>query len=300
MQIENVFGNSKVTPFYGFGWNNEITFAAATTCYQSEQTTSKTPADFVQMFKSGKHRSPLEFSWYVLSIVTTSDPTFLWKYIFSKTLYLKLDMNESSRTIIISGNGRAFFEFLEQITVSDNAFYNKDKSEFIKSIKYALHKENPILFEDTGFKSNLWDVTCLPWDVVRKEYKKHMWIAFMIQNVSIGFSRESNRHRTISVNERSTRYTGAGKDPIIKYSMDPDRDYIASQMYMAYADLKANNVKNDISRQALPLANCTELIVAGTLSAWSHYIDLRSDTKAHYEIREVACKISALIEGIKQ
>lgn len=299
MNFENVHGQIKVTPFSNYGWDNSITFAAATTCYQSESTTKKTPEDFVQMFKTGKHRTPLEFSWYVLSITTDKDPSFIWEYIYTLTKYIHVEIDYADRRIVLSGNGRAFFEFIEKAEVSKIRSYNPARISFINSLKNVLHNANPVLFDDEGSTSDHWDMVCLPSIIVNDNYaEEHRWCAVRIENVSIGMTRELNRHRTLSVNERSTRYTGAGRNDTIRYSHNFGSEYVSDIcLYDTFLDLKLTSKKtNDISRQALPLMTCSEEIVAGRFPDWRHFVDLRQDTAAHYEIRDVADKMKSIIE----
>lgn len=298
MNFENMHGKIEVIPFDSYGWDNSITFAAATTCYQSETTTAKTAEDFVRMFKRGNHRTPLEFSWYVISIMTDKDPTFLWEYIYTLTQYLRMEVDYADRRIVISGNGRAFMEFIEKADASKVRYYNPARLSFVGSLKKVLHDVNPILFEEKGIDSESWDMVCLPKAVVEDNYDPmHRWQAVRIKNASIGMSRELNRHRTFSINERSTRYTGAGKDSVIRLSHNfgPTITDDAG-MYSTFDTIKNDfNKSNDISRQALPLATCTEEVVADRLIGWQHFIGLRKASNAHYEIRDVASKIKNIL-----
>ena len=61
-------------------------------------------------------------------------------------------------------------------------------------------------------------------------------------------------------------------------------------------DYLRDKIKNDISRQALPLATVSEEIVAGRYSDWKHFISLRYSSEAHYEIREVASQINEYMD----
>lgn len=300
-EVKNVYGCVELIPFNHFGWDNQITFAAATTCYQSEAFTKLTKEAFVERFKAGNHRTPLEFSWYVLEIHTPIDVHSLWRYIYSQTHFLNLEVLGEGRAIL-SGNGRAFLEFLEKAYKNSLWRVDLNYQTFVDSIATELFWANPVLFAEYKGKHMSWPIRALQSypDWLSAEHK---WYAFRLNNVSIGCTRELNRHRTLSINERSTRYTGCGRDDCILYSYNGEHEKAhnaiaeSSQTFMS---LRQDKVSNDVARQVLTLANISSEIFAGTLPNLWHFLDLRYATDAHYEIRAVATKMIDIIPARKE
>lgn len=298
--ITNEYDNLNVTRFPGLGHNNEITFAAATTCYQSAEHTKLSAAQFVEMFRKSNHRTPLEFSWYVLKISSgIHQIRFLWDLLVNITPYIQISLDYTENSAIVSGNGRAFYDLYEYAAKYD--LCDNQISTLYSTLFNTLHELNPVLFsEHFDTAAPEWDVVPIP-EATLEHADKHKWAAFHIQNISIGCSRELNRHRTFSINERSTRYTGAGRGDQIAVIYPNDvtwNTYVKPSLATLYRNfllMKSANYKNDITRQLLPLATVTEEIVAGRISDWKHFLELRDASEAHWEIRRVAERIKLLI-----
>lgn len=123
-----------------------------------------------------------------------------------------------------------------------------------------------------------------------------------------------HRHRTFSYNEISRRYTSedlafwlpdkwraqsASNKQASAGEVEAD---IADTMFTAYKlkcqedlgfyyDLLAAEVCREQARAALPQALITRFYMGGNLRNWAHFIKLRKDAHAQYEVRVVAERI---------
>lgn len=120
---------------------------------------------------------------------------------------------------------------------------------------------------------------------------------------SISTSREGNRHRKFSILESSTRYVNFNKDkfdnkvPIIipsylydKYDTPTYAKWVENvdKIGGAYLDAIKDGANPQEARSLLPLSTYTKLYWCAFESDWKHFIDLRSATSAHPDIREIA------------
>jgi len=130
-------------------------------------------------------------------------------------------------------------------------------------------------------------------------------------------TRESNRHRTFSISERSTRYVDeSGGNFIIpphkntseyietSYDLEQNK-YVktlynkACQSIETYNILrKKNDWKKQDARQFLPLGINTEVVYTGNLKAWKNFFELRTSPASHWEIRRMACKLCSDAKNI--
>lgn len=224
-----------VEMFDGYGHDNNIVFKAATTCYRSEEHTTKTPDDFVRMLTKNKHSAMLEFSIYTFALEFNTN-IFIQSYYelytllrtFERFKYFKTSFLDglNKRIIVVSGNGRAWIDFFK---VWDQVLA-KNKKFIIFDILTKLKKINPVMFgsvtiddeeasnqntpdfryELIAFKSNADFI-----EYYNKEHlginsfdclNDHLWFAFKASKVSRGLTHELVRHRTFSFAQASSRY----------------------------------------------------------------------------------------------
>lgn len=147
---------------------------------------------------------------------------------------------------------------------------------------------------------------------------------------SIAISREFNRHRSLSVSEQSTRYCNYTKDKfnreityIIPSSLNiSEGKYTEEGIVLQpghtltvkdeYPEIKAwlqglqtaedsyieeikYGWKPQQARGTLPLDTRTEVIYTGFESDWKHFIDLRTDSRAHPDAQYLAKQINEKI-----
>lgn len=119
-----------------------------------------------------------------------------------------------------------------------------------------------------------------------------------------GVTHELVRHRIASYSQESTRYCdyGAGKfggeltfiKPCFWDDDDENFQLWLSTMELLeknYLAMRANGAKPEEARSILPNSLKTEIFVTMNLREWRHFLRLRTDTKAHPQMRQVALKI---------
>lgn len=302
--------NPKFEIYEGYGQDGSIIFKASTTCYRSEDKTQRNANDFIKMLKVNKHMSMLEFSWFVFAInVNTKDEhgirlsqrCDILHDIYSELItqkYLHIDPLWSAEKIIVSGNGRALIEVLENFEFFPVLYY--------EMYKYLNHL-NPVLFdqfitlENFSCDYNAKQIYVTEVDELStyiSEYnKRHNWVAVKFFDVSRGFTHELVRHRTMSFAQASTRYIDNSnfsfvfpEEELKKYpTLEGDIEKI-KRMYSFY--LKCG-MKKDLARQLLPIGIANEICVAGRIKDWEHIFSLRCSPSAHWEIREMMTALNA-------
>lgn len=123
-----------------------------------------------------------------------------------------------------------------------------------------------------------------------------------------GVSHEFVRHRHFSFSQESQRYCGYNKNKfgnevtfIKPYCIfgnvdEIDRDNIVFDMFLnqlelaeeAYMMLLEDGCIPQEARAVLPNATKTELIMTGFASDWTHFFELRDDSKAHPDAQKLA------------
>lgn len=143
-----------------------------------------------------------------------------------------------------------------------------------------------------------------------------------------------HRHRAFSYNEISRRYTSedlefwipdkwrgqhktskqASSDEVVTnihrvleaegktYEADVD-PFLLYQNRMKtnlklYEDLVSNGVAREIARAVLPQALLTKFYMGGNLRSWAHFIALRRDPHAQFEVQVIAEKIAAKLKEL--
>jgi thymidylate synthase (FAD) len=137
-------------------------------------------------------------------------------------------------------------------------------------------------------------------------------------------ARQWHRHRTQSYNEVSARYTELPEeyyvpDTIVIGKQDEknkqsrmisasvsneygDSIYIVNEhhknCFELYKDLLKNGWPRELARSVLPMATYTRFFAKSNLRNWLHFLELRLDSHAQYEIRVYAEAIKTLIRPI--
>lgn len=139
--------------------------------------------------------------------------------------------------------------------------------------------------------------------------------------------REWHRHRTFSYNEMSGRYTELPDDyyiPTIERIMGSKQSRTNKQgsevgidegtahllwenmreavleSRRAYEHLLADGVAREVARMVLPVSQYSRFRASGNLRNWLHFLGLRLDKGAQWEIREYARIVSELISTLFQ
>lgn len=284
-----------------YGWNNSLIKIAGTTCFRSEQKTKKTPDEFVKLFAELNHSTPLEFVWYPFRIRTIGpnnrkleDDLYSW---FNQQRYLRATIDEKG--LIVSGNGRAWKEY----------FVKNYNFEYSLPILQRLKLINKSLFVDFEGGTSHPEIRAI--DLKEKsvrnlswEHRKvHDWVFVKMFDVSIGITREMNRHRVNSVNEMSTRYVSL-TDFNMTFNLDAidDNDTLLLDAWLhhtqsLYAYFINKKYKRDVVRNLLPLGTNVEIVHAARLEDWERFFVQRADNeKAHDEVKIITKKIKEEFE----
>lgn len=123
---------------------------------------------------------------------------------------------------------------------------------------------------------------------------EHASATFLLQG-SRAFSHQLVRHRLASYSQQSQRYV---KENNFKWVLPPTiqsnqaaYDKFVSAMNdtrIAYELLVADGIPKEDARYVLPNACETKIMMTADFREWRHFIELRADKHAQWEIREVA------------
>ena len=140
-------------------------------------------------------------------------------------------------------------------------------------------------------------------------------------SVPIFVAREWMRHRTFAFNELSGRYSEMepvfyvpGEDrPLVQTgkAMDYRREMgdlvqrdavweavtdINDEAWYRYKYLIESGIANEVARNVLPVSLYTRFYATANLRNWLHFIALRTDPTALWEIQDAACQVADLIQ----
>ena len=98
------------------------------------------------------------------------------------------------------------------------------------------------------------------------------------------------RHRLMSFNQKSQRYCKEDNLEVIKpEGLKNTSIWLEScrQAENAYAELIRRGEKPEVARGVLPNSTATEIYATANLREWRHFFELRCDTPAHPQMREL-------------
>lgn len=134
---------------------------------------------------------------------------------------------------------------------------------------------------------------------------EHASVSFMIEGISRACSHQLVRHRMASYNQVSQRYCKMGED----YAQVLPKSVKAHGMTEAYAlcvaacletyhNMLEAGVPAEDARYILPQGGTTALVVTMNLRELFHFLELRTDWHAQWEIRGVARAMLEAVSGI--
>lgn len=280
---------------------------AGRTCYQSmkDDGTVQTAKEFCQRALSAHHYSIFE---HLILTFVFEDKGLFGEYsnYLSKA---KTHPNFSSSNCFISIN----FRFLME------AFYsygNNDNPLNLLVFKvYKLYPdlflENPINEYDCRIEMNgdrvlvMTNEDFISWHgdrLSQEEIQNHIYFSFII-STDRGVMAELTRHRLNAFSVSSTRYLNFEK----KYKGIPfvrpvDRDFTEEEMTLltAIEDAYVNSLEHGLvpqrARAILPNCLWTEIFTTANLKQWGHVYELRSSSRAHPQIRDIAERMKIALE----
>ncbi len=114
-----------------------------------------------------------------------------------------------------------------------------------------------------------------------------------------GVTHEIVRHRLFSYAQESTRYCNYKKSGIAvikppfgitQFEVEQEDVWsdLCSRAEQAYFALLSDGASPQIARSVLPTCLKTEIVVTGNFREWRHFFALRTDSRAHPQMREIA------------
>ena len=148
---------------------------------------------------------------------------------------------------------------------------------------------------------------------------EHNVLTVMVE-VPIFVAREWHRHRTFAYNEISARYSEVAPvfyvpgdfRPLVQTgkAMDYRRELgdeiqaraasdlhgsVARRAWVAYQSMLKAGIAREVARNVLPVSMFTRFYATANLRNWLHFIALRTDETALWEIRDAARQVEAII-----
>ena len=142
----------------------------------------------------------------------------------------------------------------------------------------------------------------------------------VMAEVPIFVAREWHRHRTFAYNEISARYSEVAPvfyvpcedRPLVQtgkamdYRREPGGEHqqkrvtaahrmMAEDAWDDYQSMLEAGIAREVARNVLPVSMYTRFYATANLRNWMHFIDLRTDETALWEIRDAARQVEAII-----
>jgi len=295
---------------------NQLIKTAGTTCYQTRETSKKTPEQFILMFQKSGHYAMLEHSWRTIEMsfpYADVDDIVKEKVMAGFNLYKANNLfciTERPTSLLISGNSRMF-----------NEAWVKNGNIFTTSLHTLLVKENPVLFPRGGFyEDSKLKLTLNPELSAKKEILIHRAMTVEFNNNSRGMTHETVRSRSgdekiTSYAQESTRYVDYAKGEVdldefqmkfilpyndqfdfsqttefsvdgVNYSFTPQQ--FTNLIEGWYRALRKKGLKPEEARQWLPIGIKSQIVQTYNLNEWRHWLFIRTSPRAHPEIRFLA------------
>ena len=189
---------------------------------------------------------------------------------------------------------------MQIIEPSAELFYDFDGAEYLRLIERAgriCYKSEKNITADSAEKF----VRML----IRRGHEsvlEHCSVSFKII-CDRGVMAELTRHRLASFSVESTRYVKYDDLEFIKPVEGQSGDWDAAAEWLsamkvaerAYSHMLKDNPP-EIARSVLPLSLKTEMIMTANLREWRHILKLRTSSKAHPQMRQVAGMILAILK----
>lgn len=131
---------------------------------------------------------------------------------------------------------------------------------------------------------------------------EHASASFYFSEISRACSHQIVRHRIASVSQQSQRYTKAEEfGYITPDSVASDKELCGDYEIMmeAIQDMYSAMVKRGVlpedARFILPNACYTEMVFTANFREWRHFLELRLDSHAQWEIRRLAKNVGVIL-----
>lgn len=301
--------------FSGLGTyaENLIEFAGRV-CYRSTARMGDAP-DFIAARLREGHSDILEHGWLTLRAEMPAELAF-----YKNTAYLVVDRCEDG-TYLISGNFRAWLQSFgadanvmsEAALAAPTIFAPAEKPFLLRMPSAAPIEPRCASREIDGIQHPIAAKVALlalhnP-SLLRKVFDParadlHRSATFLVDGISRACSHQFVRHRLGSFSQESQRYVDLVKgswQPVIPPAILDNAEAVQTlkttweQIEQAYAKLRALGIRKEDARFLLPNATETRFVVTMSLAGWKHFLSLRDDKPAQWEIRAVAATIRQML-----
>ena len=153
--------------------------------------------------------------------------------------------------------------------------------------------------------------------IMRKRHHsvlEHAHATFRIKGGSRVFTHELVRHRLISPSQESQRYVCYADKPGRKktrefefvtpptfigenYDFTSEYDEMVERCYQLYEKMLDSGVPPEDARYILPNSTTSEIVITANFREWRHFIWLRTNPRAHWEIRQIAIEILKILKA---
>lgn len=295
---------------------NQLIKTAGTTCYQTRETSQKSPEQFIQMLQKSGHYAMTEHSWFTFEMsFPFSDDIAREKEKAGFHLYKANNLfciTERPESLLISGNARMF-----------NEAWLKTRDIYSSSLHTLLIHENPILFPQSGWLDPRIKLTFGPEINTKEEILIHRAMTVEFNNNSRGMTHETVRSRNgdekiTSYAQESTRYVDYSKGEVnleefqIQFILPYNDQFDFGQKFAFsaggkeysftpqeftnliegwYRALRKKGLKPEEARQWLPIGIKSQIVQTYNLNEWRHWLLIRCGPRAHPEIRFLAVSL---------
>lgn len=300
---------------------------AGRVCYRSTDNMGNAP-DFIAARLREGHADIIEHGWLSLCVELPDPLKF-----FENTKYLYANPLADGR-YLVSGNFRAWLENFsdhpdvrgEGSLVAPTIFSYGSTPFWVPVVppdwlagppiepRYAMldTKDGPIplqarvaMLAVNRHRETLTFGEMTPSETLNQKLRDlHQSATFMFDGISRACSHQLVRHRRASVSQESQRYVGlekGGWQAIIPPSITqkPTAMVIMGDAWThierAYAELRDLGIRKEDARFLLPNATETRLVVTMSLADWKHFLLLRDDKAAQWEIRGIAGTVRKML-----
>ena len=269
-------------------------------CYKSEaRITDGSDETFIANLIKRGHEAMIEHARVTLHFENDSCARFIHRKMNLSGQHDYLTFTHAPIGYYVSGNmraWRAFIRFANKVEIP----LNYDMAKFIVDNR-AFFPDFPISHSLEFNAMQGVNLEIDPWKLDDAEDRKaHTWYSVRF-TCDRGVSHEIVRHRPASYAQESTRYCNYSKDqfggeitviqpPFFAPDSLPYKHWKQGiqAAEAAYFDLLNDGCTPQEARTVLPNSLKTELIMTATAAEWLHFIELRVDSHAHPQMREVA------------
>lgn len=127
---------------------------------------------------------------------------------------------------------------------------------------------------------------------------EHISASFYITGISRSCLAQATRHRLFSYSVMSQRFVDQSNfETVVPKSIWENEEKLelftetVETLKHAYNNLRVLGCKKEDARFLLPEATCTNLVMTGNMRSWRHFIEMRCNKDAQWEIRNLATDI---------